>query len=229
MNAENLARNCPFQGDNQTQSQAQLPCGICLRDLGDTDEIYRLACCGHAYDKRCIIQQLRSSVVPLKCVTENCEEPVVWKDFQNLLSQSERKKLLLSSLDAYVRCNPDSVKYCPTPDCGMVYRVSTDGRSHKCGACSADICTSCHTQSHRGLTCAMFKSGRNVEEDFKEWMRKDPSNRKNCPQCNAPIEKNQGCNHMECSQCKAHMCWLCLGVFRTGHEVYDHQSHCPNK
>ena len=226
---ENLPKNCPHQGDNQTQSQAQLACGICLCDLEDTDEIYRLACCGHAYDKTCIIQQLKSAVVPLKCVTENCEEPVVWKDFQNLLSQSERKKLLLSSLDAYVRCNPDSVKYCPTPDCGTVYRVSTDGRSHKCGACSADICTSCHTQSHRGLTCAMFKSGRNVEEDFKEWMRKDPSNRKNCPQCNAPIEKNQGCNHMECSQCKAHMCWLCLGVFRTGPEVYDHQSHCPNK
>ena len=226
---ENLPKNCPHQGENQTQSQAQLACGICLCDLEDTDEIYRLACCGHAYDKTCIIQQLKSAVVPLKCVTENCEEPVVWKDFQNLLSQSERKKLLLSSLDAYVRCNPDSVKYCPTPDCGTVYRVSTDGRSHKCGACSADICTSCHTQSHRGLTCAMFKSGRNVEEDFKEWMRKDPSNRKNCPQCNAPIEKNQGCNHMECSQCKAHMCWLCLGVFRTGPEVYDHQSHCPNK
>ncbi|KAK2554443.1 ATP-dependent RNA helicase DEAH12 [Acropora cervicornis] len=160
---ENLARNCPFQGDNQTQSQAQLACGICLRDLGDTDEIYRLACCGHAYDKRCIIQQLRSSVVPLKCVTENCEEPVVWKDFQNLLGQSERKKLLLSSLDAYVRCNPDSVKYCPTPDCGMVYRVSTDGRSHTCGACFADICTSCHTQSHRGLACAKVKSRRNVK------------------------------------------------------------------
>ncbi|XP_044175028.1 ATP-dependent RNA helicase DEAH12, chloroplastic-like [Acropora millepora] len=226
---ENLPKNCPHQGDNQTQSQAQLACGICLCDLEDTDEIYRLACCGHAYDKTCIIQQLKSAVVPLKCVTENCEEPVVWKDLQNLLSQSERKKLLISSLDAYVRCNPDSVKYCPTPDCGTVYRVSSDGRSHKCGACSADICTSCHTQSHRGLTCAMFKSGRNVEEDFKEWMRKDPSNRKNCPQCNAPIEKNQGCNHMECSQCKAHMCWLCLGVFRTGHEVYDHQSHCPNK
>ncbi|XP_074616242.1 uncharacterized protein LOC141875763 [Acropora palmata] len=226
---ENLPKSCPLQGDNQTQSQAQLVCGICLCDLEDTDEIYRLACCGHAYDKTCIIQQLKSAVVPLKCVTENCEEPVVWKDFLNLLSQSERKKLLLSSLDAYVRCNPDSVKYCPTPDCGMVYRVSTDGRSHKCGACSADICTSCHTQSHRGLTCAMFKSGRNVEEDFKEWMRKDPSNRKNCPQCNAPIEKNQGCNHMVCSQCKAHMCWLCLGVFRTGQEVYDHQSHCPNK
>ena len=226
---ENLPKNCPLQGDNQTQSQAQLACGICLCDLEDTDEIYRLACCGHAYDKTCIIQQLKSAVVPLKCVTENCEQPVVWKDFLNLLSQSERRKLLLSSLDAYVRCHPDSVKYCPTPDCGMVYRVSTDGRSHKCGACLADICTSCHTQSHRGLTCAMFKSGRNVEDDFKEWMRKDPSNRKNCPKCNAPIEKNKGCNHMKCSQCKAHMCWLCLEVFRTGPEVYDHQSHCPNK
>ena len=207
----------------------QLMCGICLCDLDETADIYRLACCGHAYDKSCVIQQLKSAEVPLKCVVENCGEPVVWRDLQNLLNQSERKKLAVSALDAYVRSNPDIAKYCPTADCGMVYCVSPDGRRHRCGVCLADICTSCHMQYHSGLTCAMFKSEKQVEGHLKNWMMKDPSNRKNCPKCKTPIEKRGGCNHMVCFQCKSHMCWLCLEVFPSADEAYDHQSHCPRR
>jgi hypothetical protein len=27
-----------------------------------------------------------------------------------------------------------------------------------------------------------------------------------------PIEKNQACNHMQCSHCKTDICWLCLSL-----------------
>ena len=213
----------------QSNDQTQLTCGICLCELDETAEVYRLACCGHAYDKSCVIQQLKSPDFPLKCAAEDCEERLVWRDLQNLLNQRERKKLAFSALDEYVRGNPKIVKYCPTADCGMVYRVSVDGRRHSCGACLAEICTTCHSQWHDGLTCAMFKSEKQVEGDLKEWMMKDPSNRKNCPRCKIPIEKNKGCNHMECKQCKAHMCWLCMQVFPNGSDVYGHQKYCPRK
>lgn len=167
---------------------------------------------------------------PLKCATatENCEEQLVWRDLENLLSENEIKKLAVSASDEYVKRNPEIVKYCPTADCGMVYRVSTEGRRFICGACLAETCTSCHAQWHKGITCAMFKSGRQVEKCVKEWMTKDPDNRKNCPRCMTPIEKNEDCNSMECSQCKAHLCWVCLEVFTTAEAVYDHQRCCPN-
>lgn len=210
-------------------SETKVTCGICLCDLDDAADLYRLACCGHAYDKGCVIQQLKSAEFPLKCATENCEELLVWRDLQNLLSEIERKKLAASALDEYVKRNPEIVKYCPTADCDMVYRVSTEGRRFICDACHAETCTSCHVQWHNGLTCAMFKSGKQVEGRLQEWMMKDPSNRKNCPSCKAPIEKVAGCNHMKCSQCKSQICWLCLEVFTTAEGVYNHQRSCPRK
>eukprot|EP01036_Dinobryon_divergens_P022457 gene22457-30714_t len=33
---------------------------------------------------------------------------------------------------------------------------------------------------------------------------------KPCPRCNAPIEKNEGCNHMSCRKCKQEFCWICM-------------------
>ncbi|ODM87368.1 Protein ariadne-1, partial [Orchesella cincta] len=39
------------------------------------------------------------------------------------------------------------------------------------------------------------------------------ANTKECPKCNATIEKDGGCNHMVCKNqnCKADFCWVCLG------------------
>ncbi|KAJ7373083.1 hypothetical protein OS493_014230 [Desmophyllum pertusum] len=165
-----------------SDDQSQLTCGICLCDVdGTAADVYRLACCGHAYDKSCVIQQLKSPNFPLKCVTERCEELLVWRDLQNLLNESERKRLAFSALDEYVRGNPEIVKYCPTADCGMVYRVSTDGTRYSCGACLAEICTSCHVQWHNGLTCAMFRSDKQ-DGKLREWMTEDPRNRKKLSQ-----------------------------------------------
>mmetsp|Transcript_6276 Transcript_6276/g.4472 ORF Transcript_6276/g.4472 Transcript_6276/m.4472 type:complete len:92 (+) Transcript_6276:904-1179(+) len=35
-------------------------------------------------------------------------------------------------------------------------------------------------------------------------------NTKPCPQCKTPIEKNQGCMYMACTNCKHGFCWLCM-------------------
>jgi len=39
------------------------------------------------------------------------------------------------------------------------------------------------------------------------------ANTKPCPKCGVQIEKNQGCNNMNCSKCKFSYCWLCLGAW----------------
>ena len=55
---------------------------------------------------------------------------------------------------------------------------------------------------------------------MKKWAKKNRDdkgtsnwlalNTKECPRCETPIEKNGGCNHMTCSKCNWHWCWVCF-------------------
>lgn len=43
-----------------------------------------------------------------------------------------------------------------------------------------------------------------------------------CPKCQICIEKNGGCNHMQCGACRHDFCWVCLGDWKThGSEYYE--------
>ena len=60
------------------------------------------------------------------------------------------------------------------------------------------------------------------EGDSNNWIK---LNTKPCPKCKRPIEKNSGCMHMTCSQCRYEFCWLCLGDYRN-HSAETGRSLC---
>ena len=60
------------------------------------------------------------------------------------------------------------------------------------------------------VNCAVVKKWlvkNSAESENLNWIL---ANTKACPKCKRPIEKNQGCMHMTCSQCSYQFCWLCL-------------------
>jgi len=46
-------------------------------------------------------------------------------------------------------------------------------------------------------------------------MAKVQATTKQCPGCQRPIEKNEGCDHMTCITCRHEFCWRCMKPWRT--------------
>ena len=84
-----------------------------------------------------------------------------------------------------------------------------------CVNCKFKTCFQCREATHAPLTCEQnqaFLRAQLAPTDTKSlmWMSK---NTKRC-RCKVMIEKNNGCDHMTCSQCRAEWCWLCGANYR---------------
>ena len=151
-----------------------------------------------------------------------CQNIFSLPELQNRLSSAALEGVLEASFTSYVRCHPQSFRYCPTPDCGYVYRLSDTAVMQTCPKCLEVICRACHKQ-HGVLTCAEYKDlssgGYEVFEKFKR-----EKGIKDCPTCSTAIEKSDGCDHMTCGGCGTHICWVCLKTFTASEPCYAHMN-----
>lgn len=207
----------------------EVECCVCFTATSNPFEVFRPESCGHAYCLECIILQVSPSslVVPVLCAADGCSKPFVVEDFRKLSRTTDFKlqSLVQVSLRSYIAANQKIVHVCPTPDCDMVYNVSEDGRCFLCSHCGVMTCTKCHEPYHDGLSCDMYQAGKKGEKEFEEWMKQDPENRKRCPKCSTPIEKRDGCNHLHCTTCQAHICWFCLRYFNSSSSKFELLMH----
>ena len=208
-----------FHGDNIKKSMNKAECPICFNELTFPQELE----CGHVFCRECLTRYLKSasehSSFPLHCLGKDatCTHLIPLALSKKLLSRSEFEQLVESAFRSYVHARPKEFYYCPTPDCPQIYRLSTD-KILQCPSCLVHICPNCHEEQHDGEECM------NVEDEderlFSEWKSKNDV--KACPGCKASIEKVAGCNHMTCSQCQTHICWVCMDVFENGSGIYSH-------
>lgn len=113
-----------------------------------------------------------------------------------------------------------------------VYHRDSIRHARMCRDCGVTFCSRCgcryHLETlsdeekrlcHDGFTCEMM-------EEIK--VGKDPTlavihhTSKPCPVCARPITKTEGCDHIHCTVCDGHFCWVCLHHADTGREIYSH-------
>jgi len=209
------------------ESSHNRECCICFEPHELSSTFYRLECCGHVYCKDCIKAQLDhlSIIFPVSCAEENCEQQFVWKDFEALVKGNiiRLQDIKSSSLKHFVSNNSAKYHHCITPDCDMVYVITERGEKFVCSQCGANVCTLCHCKWHDGYdSCVAYQKRNEKDTVVDDWMRRDQNNRKNCPSCGVPIEKNEGCRKVTCIKCKAKICWMCLEYYNSAKECYDH-------
>ena len=213
---------CDLENLAFDEATAQPDCAVCWTEAEDA---YRTSC-GHSYCGDCFASQCCSAGdgdLPVRCFGDsgNCLEVLEIQELKNALTSAAFEQLLEDSFTTHVRMNPKSFQYCPTPDCQQIYRTSPDGIIFTCPACLTPVCTTCQITSHDGMTCEVYKRiGTDGDEEFQRW--KQENDVKDCPICKVPIEKSEGCNHMECRNCKTHICWFCMETFDEAGKCYGH-------
>ena len=139
--------------------------------------------------------------------------------FEKILPEEEIKMYYKFYMNYFVDCDK-AMKWCPSPGCDKaIYYPELTAVDVFC-ECGHAFCFYCEEEAHVPIECyylQMFiqkmkqgeEGGINNSTDL--WVK---VNSKNCPKCKSPIEKNQGCMHMTCYNCKYEFCWLCMGDYR---------------
>ena len=178
--------------------------------------------CFHGFCNSCYYDYLKeninnNNIEKIKCLEHNCDN-ILFDDFiqdhlkndipllEKYIKFKKRRQLMLDP----------NIQLCPHPNCES-YASKMENNNYVTCLEGHKFCFNCLKDWHGKEKC-------NVEMDpkFENW--KNSKNVKRCPNCKYFIEKNEGCNHMTCINCKYEWCWYCLKESLPGH--YDEGGYC---
>lgn len=194
-------------------STISIRCRIC-GDLFQINECFYLNC-GHQFCKGCYGTYLEHQVldgpscVHAHCPEYKCHQAITISAIQLLCSPEIYEKYMMYVTRNFIEIS-SFMKWCPSPGCECV-AIGSGITKVLCTSCHLPFCFRCGYEAHDPATCQqldMWREKCNSESETANWIL---ANTKKCPKCHTRIEKNQGCNHMNCKMCKHEFCWICMG------------------
>ncbi|KAL7536889.1 hypothetical protein ACHAWF_005594 [Thalassiosira exigua] len=212
-----------------TESQSGLTCSICSDDFDPSDTV---VCTGeniHFYCRPCLNQYCTVTVQsgPIQsmvCPMPSCKSLFATDDIRSTLSRYDilmiehreegRDRRVALAAKAMLHCECGTVAIVTEEDMG-------DGRIACPGiGCGRRYCAKCGNEDHgKDGTCP-------PPAETVQWLSKHS---KPCPNCNNPIEKNGGCDHMTCRPpggC-GHEFWYSCGCPYRGQHKCGRSSRFP--
>ncbi|KAH0630303.1 hypothetical protein JD844_013211 [Phrynosoma platyrhinos] len=201
-------------------------CAVCMQFVRK-ENLLSLTCqhqfCRSCWEQHCTVLVKDGVGVGISCMAQDCllRTP---EDFVFPLLPSEelkdkyRRYLFRDYIESHFQ-----LQLCPGADCPMVIQVQEPkARRVQCNRCNEVFCFKCRQMYHAPTDCATIRKWLTKCADDSETANYISAHTKDCPKCNICIEKNGGCNHMQCSKCKHDFCWMCLGDWKThGSEYYE--------
>ena len=191
-------------------------CEICDETISEADyEIIKIEC-KHIFCIDCWFNYLKekinnANVDKITCMRHGCNTIISENFINKIISEDEN---LLKKYNKFLQrqkllSTMKNIKFCPYPDCDGYALKPKKTNEVKCNY-GHEFCFNCLLKPHGKTKCSL------VEDDgFKKW--KESRIIKRCPHCKYWTEKNEGCNHMTCVQCKFQWCWLCQKECLIGH------------
>ena len=92
---------------------------------------------------------------------------------------------------------------------------------YNCLNCNESYCygTPNHHKEHIG-SCERFLQENIAINEFELLLKTGKVKLLKC--CSVPAIKTEGCDHITCPNCSKDSCYICLEVFPTGSDVYQH-------
>ena len=199
-------------------------CSVCF----DTVDCLRsLARCRHGFCATCWNDHIEAQISEgvfgkIRCMHVGCQEHVTESFVLDILQCDKLKqKYLEFTLREKIDEHPN-LRFCPGVDCDRIASaVVAKARRVQCEKCRTTFCFACGHDYHAPLTCDVLKQWKLKCEDDSETANYIVANTKSCPACHVLIEKNGGCNHMECFKCQHDFCWTCLGEWESHDSYYN--------
>ncbi|GBG91661.1 hypothetical protein CBR_g52697 [Chara braunii] len=233
-------------GGEEARRDAGASCLVCHDDYANDFAPSPMGC-DHIICWDCLRKHLSAQVSVNEvghCVQQGCNEEWPRSVVRQALDAATFDRYLSILANRCVQLSVN-LTWCPSPDCKKaLYRkdvvASSSSKAVKLAtrlvarcSCGHMVCWNCRETAHEPATCDQMEkwkergswSGIQQQRDREEienarWIT---GNAKPCPHssCGAPINKNEGCNHMTC-RCGHQFCWLCLRDWR-GHD----SGSCP--
>ena len=196
------------------KDKKDIECGICGELINNP---YRVKLkCEHYFCNDCYIDYLKekitnANVSKILCMQHGCGTILETKFIKKIL---EGNKDLIEKYDKFLQRKKmleqsDKIRFCPIPDCEGYAEKKGKNKYVKCNY-GHEFCFDCGSKPHGRKKCVDI-----MDKEFEEW--KSHKIVKRCPCCRMWTEKNEGCNHMTCAECKFQWCWLCLGPYSLNH------------
>ena len=198
------------------KNKGPFECVICYEGIEENEKQSNILPCGHFCCKQCWINYfktliLEGTVEEIKCIDFSCNN-IIEEEF--ILNHIKEDQTLIEKYNKFkIRAEilkDENKRPCPFPDCEIFLEKSKSTKYIKCKN-GHEYCFECLKPPHGKIKC------QNLDKKFLNWTKNKRV--KKCPKCGIYIEKNEGCNHMKCNNCKYDWCWLCEGP-----NTYNHYS-----
>ena len=196
--------------------------------------------CGHFVCDECLRGHARARIMDegdlrlLVCPLPNCVTPLPQAALDRLFADpaspggdgpavlARQRQLQAQALVSAAA----GLKWCPAAGCGRSVELPATAKGLAVGvtcACGHAFCFGCGAgPPHEPASCGEWEAfsrllvgrrGRG-EAASEGWIR---ANTTKCRQCEAPIQRDLGCNHMRCTRCGREFCYVCGDDWEPAH------------